>query len=184
MFGNLSHHLTVDDIINSAKNIGPQLHDFFDHRMTNDDYNRLAQTLDDMLDFNSLSLEGILLDFEIDASPIPLVLLSPVLFWVIGLLTVGLLVVLFLLRKNSISDAILSVGIPVASAGLISSGVGALVGVSLVTADGEPSLFSRLLEDPVRLFTLLGLITAAAGVAIVIVSLVIKLLRPSPTAYF
>ncbi|MCL2663161.1 MAG: hypothetical protein FWE83_07505 [Oscillospiraceae bacterium] len=177
MLGNLSHHITVEDIVIAARNLEPELHDFFDHRMTDDDFNSLAQTLDDILDLNSLTLEGIIEDFDMDMSPLPLILLSPVFLWVVGLLSGGFLLVMFLLYKNNIASAILSIGIPVTLSGLISFGAGTLVVSSLEPVDGEPSGFSRLLEDPVFLFTQLGLITAAAGVAVIIVSLVVRLVR-------
>jgi len=183
MLGNLGHHITVDDIIIAARNIEPELHDFFDHRMTDDDFYRLAQTLDDILDFDSLSLEGILLDLDMDISPLPLILLSPVLLWVVGLLSAGILLILFLLRKSNIAAAMFSAGLPVFLSGLISFGAGTLVRAQFETADGEPVQFSRFLEDPVHLFTQLGLITAIAGVAIIVVSLVVRLVRPAPVKY-
>jgi hypothetical protein len=181
MFGNLSHHVTVEDIIISARNIEPELHDFFDHHMTDEDFYNLAHTLDDIMDFSSLDIRGIMMDldmdFDMNMSPLPLILLSPVFLWVIGLLSAVLLLVLFLLHKHNIAAAILSTGIPVAVAGLISYGTGTLVGSRLIFADGEPIGFSRYLDEPVQLFSQLGLITAAVGVAVLVVSLVVKITR-------
>jgi len=178
MLGNFGHHITVDDVITSARNIEPELYDFFDHRMTEDDFYRLAHTLDDILDFDSLSLEGIMMDFDMEMSPLPLILLSPVFLWVVGLLSAGFLLMLFLLRKRNIAAAILSTGIPVALAGLISLAAGTLVGARLGD-EGEGLIggLSRFLEDPIHLYTQLGLITVAIGVTIVIVSLVVKITR-------
>jgi hypothetical protein len=177
MLGNLNHHVTVDDIIISARNIESELHDFFDHHMTEDDFSRLAQTLDDILDFNSLTLEGLLQDFDIDMSPLPLMLLSPVFLWVVGLLSTGILIVLFIIHKKNIAGAIQSVGIPVSLSGLVTYAAGAFVGSRFEIADGEPIGLTHFLEEPVHLLIQLGLITAAIGVVIVIVSLVVRLVR-------
>jgi hypothetical protein len=177
MLGNFGHHLTVDDIITAARNIAPELNDFFEHSMTDDDFQRLAQTLDDIMDLNSMSLEGIIEDLDMDMSPLPLILLSPALLWVVGLISGGLLLVLFLLRKRNIAAAILSVGTPIILSGLISLGAGTFVTSRLEAADGEQVWFSRFLEDPVQLFTQLGLITAVAGAVIIVVSLVVRLVR-------
>jgi hypothetical protein len=121
-----------------------------------------------------------MIDLDIDMSPLPLVLFSPVFFLVVGLLSVVLLLVLFLLYKSNIAVAIASVGTPIALSGLSLFGVGTLVAASLQSADGEPVRFSQFLEDPVHMLSYLGLITAGIGVTIVIVSIIVRLARPSP----
>ena len=177
MFGNLSHHVTVDDIIIAARNIEPELHDFFDHRMTDDDFYRLAQTLDDILDFDSLSLEGIIMDLDMEMSPLPLILLSPVFLWVVGLLSAGFLLVLFLQRKSNIAAAFLSIGIPVTLSGAISFGTATYIVTQLGVEESTLARFSRFLEEPVQLLSQLGLIVAAVGMAVMIISLVVRLAR-------
>jgi len=174
ILGNLDHHVTQNDVVVAARNIEPELHDFFDHRMTEDDFHYLAQTLDDILDFRSLSIEGLMLDFDVDMT-IPLILLSPVLLWAVGVFSALLLAIIFLLRKRNIPIASLSVGIPIAVSGLISF-VAGLYAAANPEVLGEAAIrFSRFIEDPVQLLTQYGMILAIAGVVIIIASLVIKI---------
>jgi len=185
VFGNLDHHVTTEDVVKLARRLEPEFYDFFGHRLTEEDFEYLAMTLDDILDFDSLSIDGIMQDFDIDRSlvTIPIVLLSPVLIWSVGLLSVALLVLIVILRRRNIADAFLSVGIPIALSGIIAFIAGLFIGSNTEMLGDTAQRFTRFIEDPVYLITQYGFAFAAVGVTISLVAFVFKYVAPRKNVY-
>jgi len=175
--GNLDYYLTTDEVVGIARNLEPEFHDLFDHRMTEDNYEYLARTLDDIIDFRSWSVETLLTIADMDLT-IPRLLFSPFLLWGVGLFCAFLLLVIFLRRKGSIADALLAVGGPILTAGIVCFAAGLLIAAF-------PEIFgytfyniSRFLVAPVRLVMRYGLTFITIGASIILVSIVFRAIAP------
>jgi len=169
ILGNPDHHITTDDIVSIARNLEPELYEFFDHRMTDEDFEHLASTMDDILDFDSLNVSGLMEDLDVDLS-VPLILISPMLIWSVGILCVLLLAAIFILRRGNPADAALAVGIPIAFSGLIIFVAGVYIGAYPEALGETAQRFARYLEDPAHLLSQQGFTYAAVGVTIIIIS--------------
>ena len=173
MFGNHDYHITVDEIVDIARRLEPELYESFGYRLAEEDLGLLTITLDDMIDFDVLSIEGIMEELNVDLT-VPLVLISPVLIWVVGIVTTALLVFIFLLKRKTPISASLAVGIPITLAGLLTLITGLVIGFN-PTILGDTSLqFVRLVERPIHLMTRYGLIFTAVGATILIVTYILK----------
>jgi len=167
--GNLEHHVTMDEVIGIANDLHDEISAAFDHNMTDEDIEYLVERLDDLLDFNSLTIGGLMDDFEMDMS-IPLLLLSPALRWLIGSLCVFLLIAIFALRKDNIPEASFAVGIPIVLAGVAAFITGMILDSVSHTPDSFFQRFERFLEAPVTQIMQLGFAFTAAGVLIIIIA--------------
>lgn len=173
MFGNHDYYITVDEIVDIARRLEPELYESFGYRLAEEDLGLLTITLDDMIDFDVLSIEGIMEELNVDLT-VPLVLISPVLIWVVGIVTTALLVFIFLLKRKTPISASLAVGIPITLAGLLTLITGLVIGFN-PTILGDTSLqFVRLVERPIHLMTRYGLIFTAVGATILIVTYILK----------
>ena len=175
VLGNLDHHITTEDIINMTRNLEPDFYEFFDYRMTEADREHLATTLDDVLDFDSLSVGGLMEDiedFNVDIS-IPLTLISPTLLWAIGILCVLLLVAIFIIRKDNPSKAALAVGITLAISGLLTFLGGLLAGTYAGTVRSDIYVFSisGYVEYLSNLLSQYGFTFSAVGILIILISI-------------
>jgi len=175
--GDLEHHLTTDDIVIIARNIEPELQELFDHRLTADDIEHLAEALDDVIDFDSFKVGYIIEDFELDMT-IPNLFLGSTLRWVFGLLSLALLVIIFILRRGNTADALLGTGLPIIFSGLLSFAFGIMM-------DTRPEFFgetfyalSKFLDGPIYLMKQYGFAFAAVGATLIVVSIVINSARP------
>jgi len=169
ILGDHEHHITTDDIVNMAKNLEPEFSDFFNHQLTDSDIEHLAQTLDDIMDFNSMSIDILMEDFDVDLS-IPMTLLSPVLIWFIGFLCLMFLGLIFIINKEIPAKASLCVGIPLTVSGLLAFVSGLFLEANPGVL-GEAGLrFYRYIEAPVKLLESYGFAFTAVGIVIMIVS--------------
>lgn len=172
--GNLDHHITADDLVASTRGLDPELQELFDHHMTDADHEALAMRLDDIIDFSSLSVSGLMYDYDMGMT-IPRMFLSSSFLWTIGLISALFLMIIFLIRIRSVPDAMIAVGVPIALAGGIMYGIGLLLG-------SVPALFGytaqrilSFLNGPVHLIMQYGLTFAIVGIVVVLVSLLIKM---------
>ena len=177
ILGNLDHHVTTEDIVNMARNLEQEFYELFDHRLTEDDYEHLAMTLDDIMDFSSLSIDGIMQDFDVDVT-IPMILLSPVLIWSVAIVSIALLVLIFIQRRKNIADASLFTGIPIAFSGVVAFFAGLFLGARPEVLGDMAQRFARFIEDPVRLVTQYGFAFAAVGVTVIIVAFIFRSVAP------
>ena len=165
--GNLDYHISTDEVIAIARRLEPELYDFFGYRLAEEDLEFLVLTLDDMIDFTALSIDGIMEDYDVDLT-VPLVLISPALIWVVGIVITGLLAFIFIRKRKDPISASFAVGIPVTISGSLVFLTGLVVG-SNPTMLGDTSLvFVRMVEHPIYLATRYGLFFTAAGVLILI----------------
>ena len=173
VLGNHDHRITKDDIIAIARRLEPEINEFFGHQLTEGDFDFLDITLDEIIDFNVLSIDGIMQEFDVDLS-LPLILLSPALIWGVSLLSVALLAVIFLRKRKDPISASVAVGIPIAIAGLPPLIIGLYIWFN-PTISGTISLqIVKLIDYPAQLATQYGIAFTAVGAAIIIAMLVLK----------
>ena len=171
--GNHDHHVTVDEIMQMTRNLEPEFQEFFNYQMTEDDREHLAMTLDDVLDFDSLTIETIMDDYDIDLT-IPLILISPLLLWSVGILCLLLSATIFVIRRGSPADGALAVGIAFTISGLIAFVAGIVVGTNPGVLGETAERYFWYLEYPVHLISQYGFFFAAIGVVTIIISLMVK----------
>jgi len=172
---NLDHHVTAGEVMVIARDLNDDLSEFFNHDMSDDDIEYLVERLDDLLDFNSMTIDGLMEDFDMDMSTsAPLLLLSPALRWLIGSLCVFMLIAIFAIRKENIPGACFAVGIPIALAGLISFSSGIFLDTATNTPDSFFQQFERFLEEPIAQIMQYGFIFTAIGTLICIVAKTFK----------
>jgi len=167
--GNLEHHVTVDDVFDIASNLNEEISEFFNHQMTEDDLEYLAERLDDLLDFNSMTIDGIMEDFDMDMS-VPLLLLSPALRWLIGTLCVFLSIAIFAVRKKNIPNAACATGIAPLAAGIISFAGGLYFDTISKSPESTFHRFESFLEEPITKIMQYGFIFTAIGLLIIIIA--------------
>ena len=167
--GNHEYHVTIEEVVKIAKGLDGEISDFFNHNMTDDDFEYLAERLDDLLDFDTMTIDGLMEDFDMDMS-VPLLIISPAMRWVAGILSVFMLIVIFAVRRKYPPEASFAVGVPIALSGLISFVTGIFLNTATHAADSIFSRFERFLVEPVTRLMLYGFIFAAAGVLIMIVA--------------
>ena len=115
--GNHDYIITTDEVYDIVIRLGPEFYKLFDHYMTESDYRHFAQTMDDILDFRSLSVEAIIEDLHL-VSFIPYMHLFFWLVWIAGLLWCALVFFIFLYHRRGNLIAFLYAGIPVLLTGL------------------------------------------------------------------
>ena len=175
--GNLEHHMTADDIVYAARNLEPEFQELFDHQMTEADYEHFARTLDNMVDFSSLSVSGIMDEYDIGMT-IPGMLLSSALLWIVGIVCAVFLLLIFLMRIGSMGHAFRAVGFLIAAAGLIMFVLGLFMGASPGAFGRTVQYILRFLDGLVRLVMQYGLTFAAVGAAIIAISLIFSFIAP------
>jgi len=116
--GDLDYYLSSDDLIGIVQNLEPELFELLDHRMTEEDNERMARIIDDIVGFNGLSVGDILEDAGIGTT-IPFLFVSPYLLLLTGVLCFAVLFVLYWLNKDKGSDVFLYAGVPVLLLGLV-----------------------------------------------------------------
>ena len=173
VIGNHDHRVTKDDIIAIARRLEPEINEFFGHRLTEDDFDFLDITLDEIIDFNVLSIDGIMQEFDVDLT-LPLILISPALLWVISLISVALLAVIFLRKRKDPIRASVAVGIPIAIAGLPPLIIGLFIWFNPTISGTISYQIVKLIDYPAQLATRYGLAFIAAGAVIIIAALVLK----------
>jgi len=176
--GNLDHHLTTDDVINASRNLEPEFNEFFGHQMTDADREMLAMRLDDIIDFSSLSVSGIMYDLDVGMT-VPRAILSSSLSWVVGLISALFLLLIFLIRIRSIPNAILATGVPIVIAGCIVYAIGLFIGAVPAMFGSTIQNILSFLNGPVQLITRYGLNFIIIGVVVIAVALVLKVVSNS-----
>ena len=167
--GDLDYHITSIDVVNHSKNVEAELHALFGFEMTKDDIEYLADTLDDILDFNSLSISGLAEDFDLDITT-PTFIMSTALLWITGLICIVLLTVVILLCKRNLPIAFLNAGILVTLSGLIAFIAGLWFDSSLESLSYSVNRFIIHLEGPANLMSQYGFIFSAIGILITVIS--------------
>jgi len=167
--GNLNFHLTADDIAGIAKSLEPEFNVLLDHHMTDEHFEHLARTIDDIIDLSELSVGNIINELGIDTT-IPYLLLSSYLLIGTGLLCVILLALIFLQRRSDIAGAFLVIGIPIALSGLICFILGLWFGSLSVSPESSFHTAAVFLSGPAHVASEYGFAFAAVGVIVVVVS--------------
>jgi len=171
--GDFEYHLTTDNVLGIVKNLEPELQDLFDHRMTETDNIILARTLDDILDFQGLTVGGIIYDFGIDTF-VPRLLLSPYLLWGTGILIVLTLCFIILLNIRKIHNAFLQSGIPVALSGFAYLITGLVLDAYSGMSGGTLQNLSRLVAGVIPLVIRYGTVLTVTGAASIAVYLILR----------
>ena len=115
--GNHDYAITTDEVYDIVIKLEPEFYKLFDYHMTESDYRHFAQTLDDIMDFRSLSVEAIIEDLHLVAL-IPYLHLFFWLVWIVGFLWCALLFLIFWYHRRVKLIAFLYAGIPVLLTGL------------------------------------------------------------------
>ena len=176
--GNPDHHITAAEVADISKNIRPELNELFDQQMTDEDIEYLSMILDDIVDFRAMSVSGLMEDLDV-VLPVPQFLISTGLLWVLGLIITGLLAGIVFLRRSNLPDGFLTAGIPVALSGLIIFTSGIWLDASLDLLSTNVHHLAIHLEGPAVLMSRYGFIFAAAGIIIIVVSIMIKRFSPA-----
>ena len=115
--GKHDYAITKEEVYDIVVKLEPELYELFEYHMTESDYQHFAQTLDDILDFRSLSVEAIIEDLHLVAF-IPYLHLFFWLVWIVGLLWSALIFLIFWYQRRGNFIAFLYTGIPVLLSGL------------------------------------------------------------------
>jgi len=174
--GNLDYYLTTEDILSIVQNLEPELRHLFDHQMTEADYEYLAVILDDIVDFEGLSVGGIIEDTGIDLSLLRLAV-SPVLLWGAGILCAITVLFTFLLHWRRIPDALLFTGVPIMLSGLVCFTAGAIFAFYPYLLGDTLAGLLRYAGGLTPLIIRHGIAFAVAGVLIIVASRVLLLVK-------
>ena len=174
--GNLDYYPTSGDIVLIVQNLEPELHQLFDHQMTDADYEHLAVILDDIIDFEGISVGYIVEDVGIDMKLLRLAV-SPVLLWGAGILCAITILFTFLLQWRRIPDAFLFTGVPIMLSGLLCYAAGAILAFYPYLLGDTVFRLSRFAAGLTPLIIRHGIAFAVAGVLIIVVSRVLLLVK-------
>ena len=170
--GNLDHHVTPNEIVHIARNLEPEIEDHFGYRMTENDFQILETTL------NNMDLEAFTIGRAIDETGMNIGLVSnafsiyPLI--ILGVLSVMSLLTIFAVNGRNIPKALRAVGITILLPGLFYFPLG-LILLSL------PNLFSgvmymavRFMGGPATLMMQYGIICVIIGIALIISGAVVR----------
>jgi len=176
--GDLEFHLTTEDVLDIVQNLEPEFSDMFDHRMTEADKMILTRTLDDILDFDGLTVAGIIYDAGL-STIVPRLLLSSYVLWGTGILLLMILSLIFLLNYTTIHKAFLLSGIPIALTGILYLAAGLMFDTFTGQTSGRLSALSKLAVGVVHLLIRHGTVLLAIGAAFIVICLVVRQSRRS-----
>jgi len=174
--GNLDHHLTSADVIGIARSLEPEFSDLFDYNVTEEQYEEIARALDDIVDFQELSVGNIMDEMDID--PAPYIFISSYLLWGVGVLCVVFLLIIYLRRWRNMPDALRAVGTPIALTGLISFAAGMWLGSFPGSPGNALYIASKFLGGPAHLIMQHGIAFIAVGVLIILTSFIVSAIFP------
>jgi len=169
----LEFHLTTDNIIDIVQNLEPEFNDLFNHRMTEADNIILARTLDDVLDFEGLTVSGIMYDVGIDTI-VPRLLFSPYVMFGVIILIMLTLCSIFLLNLKTIPNAFLQSGITVTLSGFVYLITGVIFSTYPDLLSGPLHTLSGLVGGMMHLVIRTGIVLLAVGVISIVVWLFIR----------
>jgi len=169
----LDFHITNDDVLRIVQNLEPEIYEMFDHQMTETDYVILTRTLDDILDFEGLTVGGLMYDVGIDTN-VPRLLFSPYLLWGTAILILLTLSFIVLLNMKTIPNAFLLSGIPIALSGFLYLITGVIFSTYPDLLSGTLHTLSRLVGGMMHLVIRCGAVTAAIGVTSIVIYLIIR----------
>jgi len=170
----LEFHLTTNDVLRIVQNLEPEIHDLFDHRMTETDYLILTRTLDDILDFEGMKVSGIIYDAEIDIV-VPRLLFSPLLLWGVGILILVTGCILVLVNSKSIPRAFLLFGITTMISGFLYLMTGVIFSTYPDLLSGTLRTLSRLTGAMMHFVIRCGIVLTAIGATSIVAYLVCRL---------
>jgi len=166
----LEFHLTNNDVLRIVQNLEPEFHDLLDHRMTEADNIVLTRTLDDVLDFETMTVSGIMYDAGIDIV-VPRLLFSPLLLWGVGILILVTICTIFLLNSKSIPKALALSGIPIMISGFLYLITGVVFSTFPDLLSGTLHTLSRLTGPMMHLVIRCGIILLAIGATFIVACL-------------
>jgi len=169
----LNYHLSSGDVLNIVKNLEPELNDMFGHQMTEADNILLARTLDDILDFEGLTVGGIIYDAGIDTS-VPRLLLSPYLLFGTGLIVLITMCLIFLQNSKKIPTAFMQSGTPITLSGLLYLITGVIFSSYPALLSGRLQTLSRYTIGAMHLIIRYGITLTAIGTTFIVIYLVMK----------
>ena len=170
----LDFHLTNNDVLRIVQNLEPEIYDLFDHQMTETDYMILTRTLDDIIDFEGMTVSGIIYDAGIDIV-VPRLLYSPFLLWGVGILLLVTMCIIFLVNSKSIPKAFLLIGIPIMISGFIYLITGVIFSTYPDMLSGTMHTLSRLTGAMMHFVIRCGIVLTAIGATSIVAYLVCRL---------
>jgi len=175
----LDYHITNGEVIDAVTRLEPEISRFFGHYMTAEDNLTLTRTLDDVIDFRGLTVRGILYDVGINPI-VPRLIVSPFMIWGTGIFILITLCFIFLTNIDSISKAFLMSGIPIVISGVVYLLTGVVFCSYPDLLSGMLHTLSRLTGGIMLLVIRYGIVLTAIGVALIVVSLIIRLKNETP----
>jgi len=169
----MGFHLTTGDILVIVENLEPELSDLFDHHMTEEDNILLARTLDDILDFEGLTVGGIIYDVGIDTT-VPRLLLSPYLLWGTGILVFITLSFIVIHNLNSIPSAFMQSGIPITISDFLYLITCVIFSDFPGLLSGRLHTLSRYVVGAMHLVIRYGIVITAVGVTFIVIYLIMR----------
>jgi hypothetical protein len=172
--GDLGYHMTARDIASFVRAIAPDIRDQFDHRLTNEDFDMIVNTLEDHVDLREFRVGTLIEAAEIDVS-LPFALFSIYPLIIIGILCALIIFDIFLLHRKRIRSAFLAAGIPIALAGLLFIAASLLFGAfPSLLGTGPLSEITRFTGGIAFLLLIRGLICFIAGILFIVVNIIIN----------
>jgi len=169
----LEFHLTRNDVLRIVQNLEPEFHDLFDHQMTETDSRILTRTLDDILDFDGMTVSGLMYDVGLDIF-VPRLLFSPLLLWGVAILILVTICIIFLVNSKALPKAFLLIGIPIIISGFIYLITGVIFSTYPDMLSGTLHTLSRLTGAMMHLVIRCGIVLLAIGVTSIVVCLILK----------
>jgi len=174
--GNMDFHMTAGDAERALLNIKPELGELFNHQMTNEDIESLAKTMDDIIDFNSLSIRGMMEEFDVEL-PVPRFLISTGLIWVIGIICIIILGIIVFLRRDNLPGGFIAAATPVVLSGVIMFIFGLFLDAFSESLSRTVHRMAIHLGDPAGHMIQFGFVFAGSGVLVIVVSMMIRKYR-------
>ena len=169
----LDYHLTENTVLGIVRNLEPEFRYLLNHYMTEEDNIILTRTLDDIFDFNGMTVSGISYDAGFNVI-VPRLLFSPYMIWVVGVLIVLTMCYIFLHNTRMIEKAFLQNGIPITLSGLMYLTPGVLFGIFPDQMSGRLRTLSLMSASVTHLLIRCGIILTTIGVAFILVYLVMR----------
>jgi len=172
--GDLDYYLTTDDIFEITKNFEPELYNLFNHHMTEAEQEHFARTVDDIMDFRALTVEGIIKDTGID-NAIMYIRIYTSLVWIAGFICAVILFFIFYLHRKKITGAFLLAGVPIVLTGLVYISIWVVFDLYPQILPGSLYRFVRFSGGLTYLFVRHGIAFTAVGISSIAAFFVLNL---------
>jgi len=170
------YHLSVDDVVELVRKFTPEIQEHLDHTVTEEQLWELSVTLGDTVDMEELSVERMM-----DTANVDPVLLTA-LFSIYPLLITGVLIAIclfniFFINRRKMPAAFCTSGLSILLPGIILFIAGYFIPSLLRIPGGVPAALGGILSNPAHMITQYGLACIAAGVLLIVVSIIYAVLQ-------